>query len=226
MRRTARALATGLILALLGGFLSVAPARAEGGDAAWFVQQINDHRRSIGLQPLTVYGPLAASSTDWAQHMAGTQVLAHDGNLANAVGGWSTIGENVGKGPTAESIWAALLASPAHLHNIEDPDYTHVGVGVVFDGDGQMWTTHRFMSFLPTTVAPPPPPPPTRVLVVPTPAPPTTPAPTTTAATAPPPPPPTPQPAPEPEPEPPTNPSRVATMLDALHALHVVDTGG
>ena len=53
----------------------------------------------------------------------------------------------------------AFIASPGHYANIVDPEFTHIGVGVVWDGS-RLFTTHRFMKLqsqaptTTTTVAP------------------------------------------------------------------------
>lgn len=57
---------------------------------------------------------------------------------------WAKLGENVGTGPDVGSIMNAFIASPGHYANIIDPEFTHIGVGVVWDGN-RMYTTHRFM---------------------------------------------------------------------------------
>lgn len=76
---------------------------------------------------------------------------------------WAKLGENVGTGPDVGSIMNAFVASPGHYANIVDPEFTHIGVGVVWDGN-RMYTTHRFMKLqsstptttvAPTTTAPP-----------------------------------------------------------------------
>lgn len=150
-----------------------ASTRASAGD---YYSLINSLRTSRGLPALQVDGALAASASVWANHMMSTSTLSHDPNLGSAVAGWSKIGENVGTGPTTDSIWNAFLNSPAHLGNLLDPAYTHMGVAVVVDSRGTQWTAHRF-----TRMASAPAPAP-----APTPAPAPAPAPTAPPSTAPP----------------------------------------
>ena len=90
---------------------------------------------------------------------------------------WAKLGENVGTGPDVGSVMSAFIASPGHYANIIDPEFTHIGVGVVWDGN-RMFTTHRFMKLqgsTPTTTAAP-----TTTTAAPT----TTQAPATTASPA------------------------------------------
>lgn len=137
---------------------------------------------------------------------------------------WAKLGENVGTGPDVGSIMDAFVASPGHYANIVDPEFTHIGVGVVWDGN-RMYTTHRFMklqSSEPTTTTTAAPAattaPPTTTAAPTTTAPPaTTAAPTTTAPTTT-----STQPAsPRPVSAQPTTllEERAATVLDALGRL-------
>jgi uncharacterized protein YkwD len=40
----------------------------------------------------------------------------------------------------------AFVNSPAHLRNIVDPSFNYIGVGVSYDAEGRMYTTHDFMA--------------------------------------------------------------------------------
>jgi hypothetical protein len=119
-------------------------------------------------------------------------------------------------------IWQAFMGSSQHRTNILDPDFTHVGVGVVIDINGQLWVTQRFMRSGSGAPAPPPAPAPVAPAPAPAPvapapaprvappaAPPATTAPPTTVAA----------PVEEPPPPAPASPGRVAIVLDALHQL-------
>jgi hypothetical protein len=190
LRRTAR-IAVAVVAMVAGVFgsltLASAPANAEDSarNASSFVSLINGLRTSRGLAPLAIDGALAGSAQSWASHMASTNTLAHDPNLGSAVSGWTSIGENVGSGPSVNNIWNAFVASPTHLHNLLNPNFTHVGVGYLVDGRGLIWTAHRFMTRAsapppppaPVNTAPPapvvtaPPPPPAPVVTAPAPAP-------------------------------------------------------
>jgi hypothetical protein len=56
---------------------------------------------------------------------------------------WSRLNENVGVGDSQVSIEAAFMASPDHLANYLNTNYTHVGVGVVVASDG-IYVTEDF----------------------------------------------------------------------------------
>ena len=142
-----------LVLAL------VAPgqAGASGADESDFVARVNATRASVGLAPLAVDAQLTSLARGWAGQMrdgvcgAGNNIC-HAGSLSSGVSHqWTKLGENVGTGPSVGDVMPAFIASPSHYANIVDPSFTHIGVGVVWDG-GRLYTTHRFMA----VAAPPP----------------------------------------------------------------------
>jgi hypothetical protein len=57
-----------------------------------------------------------------------------------------------------QQLFDAFVASPSHYENLIDPGFGFIGVGVVYDGQGRMWTAHRFMAVgeTPVTTSPPP----------------------------------------------------------------------
>jgi hypothetical protein len=174
--RKVRTIATTIVtvIAVTLGALAVSTtaAHAEDRSAGDFVSLVNGLRTSRGLAPLTVDPTLAASAQRWTDQMAATATLAHDPALGSAVTGWTKISENVGNGPSVDSIWRAFLASPSHLTNLTDAEVTHLGIGFTRDARGGLWTTHRFIRKAAPVVVPAPVPAP-----VPTPAPAPAPAP-------------------------------------------------
>lgn len=155
-------LVVAMLLALLAGSSSGAAA-SETTDEAQFVTLINELRSARGLPALEVHTQLAPPSRDWAAQMASTGTLAHAPDLSVGVTAyWIKLGENVGVAPQGQiqQLFNAFVASPAHLQNLVDPQFRYVGIGVVYDQSGQMWTTHRFMTLgdspAATTTTPPP----------------------------------------------------------------------
>lgn len=223
MRRLRLLVALAVVaLALVAGAVAAPVAAANAGAEADFVARINDARAGRGLGALAVDGELTGIARRWSQRMADEQRLAHNPNLSREVTqDWEKLAENVGFGPDVRTIHDAFMNSTAHRANILDGALTHVGVGVVVDGAGQLWVTEVFMRLrsatapaptTTTTAAPPP------TTASPRPAPTT--APPTTAAPAS-----DPAPAPEPVPEEPTpaapaTPSpRLVLVLDRLADL-------
>ena len=185
---TTRRVIAVVVVALFLLSLTPSAASADAGVEAEFVRLTNGAR---GGRTLAVDGELTAIARRWSGKMAADNRLAHNPNLSKEVTqDWQKLGENVGTGDTAQQIHDAFMNSPAHRANILDPDFTHVGIGVVRGGDGRIWVTEVFMKLRSGgTTAPPPTAAPTttaRPRVTTTAPPPTAPRPTTPPTTAPP----------------------------------------
>jgi uncharacterized protein YkwD len=107
---------------------------------AAFVSLANEHRIAIGLAPLAWDARVAAVAQAHSQDMVDRGFFGHtnpDGldpfeRLTAAGIGYTYAGENIAYGfPSASSVLAAWLNSPGHRANIENPNYTHHGVGLV-----------------------------------------------------------------------------------------------
>ena len=130
--------------------LNPAPAPAPSDpQVATFVGLVNEHRVSIGLSPLAWDGRVAAVAQAHSQDMVDRSFFSHtnpDGlspfdRLAAAGISYTWAGENIAYGyPTASSVLAAWLNSPGHRANIENPNFTHHGVGLV-----NTYWTHVFI---------------------------------------------------------------------------------
>jgi hypothetical protein len=174
-----------------------ASASASVAEESSFIAQVNATRTARGLQPLQLDIQLTNLARGWAGSMrdgvcgAGSFICHASPISAGVTHPWVKLGENVGTGPDVGSIMKAFIASPGHYANIVDPEFTHIGVGVVWDGN-RMFTTHRFMklqSSAPATTAAPTPttttsPPTTAVAPTTTSAAPTTAAPLSAPTTA------------------------------------------
>jgi hypothetical protein len=229
MRRLA--LLVAVVLAVTASVVGTGPppASAATDDAAAaqvFLGRINGLRSQHGVQGLQPLGQLTAGAQQWTAHMAATQQLAHDPNPTPSLVGvsWTQFGENVGYGGTLDWLWQGFLDSPGHLQTLLHPGYTHVGVSVVTDSTGKIWTTHRFATVAasPPVTAPPataPPatvPPPTAPPATFPPAtiPPVTAPPVTAPVTVPPP-----TTVADPEPVRTADPGRAGSVLEALRRL-------
>lgn len=109
-------------------------------EVATFVALVNEHRVSIGLAPLAWDARVAEVAQAHSQDMVDRRFFSHtnpDGEspfnrLAEARITYTWAGENIAYGyPTASSVLAAWLNSPGHRANIENPNYSHHGVGLV-----------------------------------------------------------------------------------------------
>jgi hypothetical protein len=150
--RSVRKLLGGVFGAVLVAALLVLanpmPAHAADSSAeAQFVAKINGIRQSKGLAPLAVYGELRGIARDWTDQMVANGGISHNGNLSGQVSAnWTKLGENVGVGSDVNSLMNAFVNSSAHYKNIVDPAFNYIGVGVSYDADGTMYTTHDFMA--------------------------------------------------------------------------------
>jgi uncharacterized protein YkwD len=105
----------------------------------------NDVRAGAGLAPLARDGSLDALAIDWARELASSGRLRHSSIPKSIVGKpWSTAGENVGFGPSVDTVHSALVASAGHYANITGAAYSRIGVGVATDAAGQVWVVEVF----------------------------------------------------------------------------------
>lgn len=123
---------------------SAAPGGVDAGAEARFVGLVNNLRTSRGLEPLTVDPELTANARNWSVNMANAGGIYHTADQSIGVTRpWEKLGENVGTGPEVVEVFNAFVASPTHYANLTDPDFDHIGIGVIWQGP-RLWTTQRF----------------------------------------------------------------------------------
>ena len=116
------------------------------------VALINDYRASIGLNTLEVINHISYKSEEHNIYMIDNNVVNHDyfqqrtNNLIQVLDA-EKVGENVAYNyQTAESVMSAWLHSPSHKANIEEADWTHMGISVTVDvNTGKKYYTNMFM---------------------------------------------------------------------------------
>ena len=138
-----------LLLVLAALFLLLLPAvdglASDVADLeAESISLVNSERTSAGLSPLAADGAALSVARNWSAKMAQAGGLSHNPNLPNEIDGWIKLGENVGRGPTVKDIHNAFMASPDHTHNILEPAFESIAVGVVVS-NGQVWLTQIFI---------------------------------------------------------------------------------
>lgn len=114
-----------------------APAESE------FISKINALRSSVGVPGLAANAELNNYARWWAKQMADSGNFSHS-DIGSLLDPWSTVGENIGYGPSVTSVFNALVASTGHYNNMVDPRFTSVGVGAYVDSIGRIWTAHVF----------------------------------------------------------------------------------
>ena len=108
---------------------------------------LNDERATAGLRPLAYSAALTQPSAAYSTRMVTENFFAHespDGTTLTSRltaaryiapdGDWF-VGENLAWGQgdlaTARNIAIAWMNSPGHRHNILEPEFTEVGIGIV-----------------------------------------------------------------------------------------------
>jgi len=139
--RTARKIAIVLValVVMTVGLALPAHAGAEGD----FLSKINAARSSAGLPPVSTHSDLVPDARNHSAEMMAAGQIFHSSNLGGVASGWEALAENVGAGPTVDSLHSAFMNSSGHRANILG-DYNYVGVGVVSDGE-LLWATVIFM---------------------------------------------------------------------------------
>jgi hypothetical protein len=155
---------------------------AQAGAEGSFLSKINASRAAAGLASVSVHSDLVPDARAHSAEMMAAGNIYHTSPLSAVASGWEALAENVGAGPSVDSLHAAFMASSGHRRNILG-DYNYVGIGVSQSDSGQLWVTVIFMR----KGAPAPPPTTTTTTTVapaPAPAPEPAPAPATTTTTA------------------------------------------
>lgn len=124
-----------------------------------FVSRINSARASRGVRGYAVRSDLTAVARRQAVRMASQRRMYHNPSLGSEVGGWSAIGENVGRGQDVSSIHNAFMNSSSHRANILSTTFTEVGVGTARASDGELFVSQVFRKPNGASVYTPPPPP-------------------------------------------------------------------
>ncbi len=141
MIKITHALRIFVVILILSTFLVSIDVQAS--DESCFVSKMNASRAAAGLPAMESSGSLASFARTHSADMLAAGNIYHSSNLASAASGWEALAENVGVGPTCDSLHNAFMNSPGHKRNILG-NYNHVGVGVVTDG-GTIWVTVVFM---------------------------------------------------------------------------------
>jgi uncharacterized protein YkwD len=143
-RLAARATTAIVTAAVLTGVLATPAHSAPADRELRFLEMINGLRADRGLSKLRPDPELQSVAAAWSRKMAAAGRLTHNPNLATEYRGpWRKLGENVGRGSSAEEIEQAFEASPAHLRNLVDPEYDSLAVAVVEVGD-TVYVTQQF----------------------------------------------------------------------------------
>jgi hypothetical protein len=120
-------------------------ANASSGAESCFISAINSARTSAGRSRLTVKSDLTSAARRHSARMASDGRIYHSGNLGSGISGWTSIGENVGSGPSCTSVHRAFMTSSSHRANILRGSFNELGVGVAYKGD-TLYVTEIFVT--------------------------------------------------------------------------------
>ena len=146
-----------VLLALLLPMVFVTTMPATASTESEFVSRANGARTSRGLRAYAVKSDLVAVARRQAARMASSGRMYHNPNLGSEVGGWSNVGENVGRGPDVASIHNAFMSSSSHRSNICSSVFTELGVGTARAGNGELFVSQVFRRPSGATYTPPAP---------------------------------------------------------------------
>jgi len=115
-------------------------------------KQINQYRRSIGLQPLQIDSRMTNQAKRHSQDMANAKVpFGHDGfhDRVKAIaipysGAAENVAFNQGYSDPATQAVQGWLKSPGHLTNIKG-NYNLTGIGVATNSKGEIYFTQVFL---------------------------------------------------------------------------------
>lgn len=132
-----------LALCTVAGSQIALAGPTEEGD---FVTFINQSRAGAGLPSLSIKPDLVDYARRHTAKMISSGTIFHStsAELSSASTGWTTMGENVGRGPNPSVLHGAFMNSPSHKANILG-DFDRVGVGAARSSDGVLFVTVIFM---------------------------------------------------------------------------------
>lgn len=121
-------------------------------------KKLNESRAQAKLPPLQKFEPLVKIATANSEDMADNHFFAHVSPTTGDVGDrvkragleLGLVGENIALGGSANEMHTGLMGSPGHRGAILSKDYTHVGIGVAYEGDGTYVATEVFARIPPT----------------------------------------------------------------------------
>jgi uncharacterized YkwD family protein len=116
------------------------------------VNLVNSEREKAGLKPLAVDTKLSQMARVKSQDMADNNYFSHTSptygspfDMMKTFGiTYKTAGENIALNSSVEKAHVALMNSEGHRANILNPNFTHIGIGIVSKG-GNLYITQDFI---------------------------------------------------------------------------------
>ncbi len=100
---------------------------------------VNQERKNVGVKPLTVDVKIVTVARNYSKDMFLRKYFSHispDGkDLGNRlIAGevkYSLAGENIAYAPDVSTAHKGLMNSPEHKKNLLDPEFQHIGIGII-----------------------------------------------------------------------------------------------
>lgn len=118
-------------------------------DEQKMLELVNSEREKAGLAPLIPDKELIKLARMKSRDMIENNYFGHNSpvygspfEMMKSYGiSYKYAGENIAGAPTVEKAHSSLMNSPGHRRNILNPNYTHVGIGIIDGGPyGKMFT--------------------------------------------------------------------------------------
>lgn len=115
---------------------------------------VNQERSSRGLKPLSLDSRLTSVARAYSQEMVKNNFFSHtsavDGSspfdrIKRAGITYKYAGENLAYNSSVSAAHTALMNSDGHRRNILNPNFTHIGIGIVKKGTSQIMVTQAFI---------------------------------------------------------------------------------
>jgi uncharacterized protein YkwD len=122
------------------------PANAATDAEKTMKRYMNHERLDRNIQRMRMSDRLVQIARAHSREMSASLSLYHNAELAQDLSSvnFSIAGENVGVGPSLESLHQAFMDSRPHRENILRGKFDHLGVGVIGSSDGRIWITVVF----------------------------------------------------------------------------------
>jgi len=119
---------------------------------------VNEEREKAGLQPLKLDGELSEAARAHTRDMHDNEFFSHvssrTGSLRDRLHRagitYRAAGENIGMAASIRDVNRLLFESPGHRANLLNPEFTHLGLGILAQEDGTFLVTQVFMKPVPS----------------------------------------------------------------------------
>ena len=135
----------------VAGLPTAAATSSASGMQQALLDETNRYRASQGLAPLAPHPTLDGIAQSWSETMAQQRTLHHNpGYHVASPAGWRQASENVGmfnREVAARDMLQAWINSPSHRQHLDNPNFTHIGVGWAVSAHGEVYATQNFAAF-------------------------------------------------------------------------------